>query len=190
MLVHRDLFGDRIEGLTMCPQCQGPVEVRFDVTDFAQQSEAIVEPALVVVQDYEVHWRLPTCGDLAELADETSPERMRQRMLERCLLEIRRRDERIASAECPPAVIDNVCTAMAQADPWGDIRLEVTCPECGTKWKSAFDIGAFLWRELDAWARRLLREIHCLASAFGWSERDILALSARRRAMYLEMVGA
>jgi hypothetical protein len=34
----------------------------------------------------------------------------------------------------------------------------------------------------------VLWELHTLASAYGWSESESLALSDTRRAMYLEMV--
>ena len=44
--------------------------------------------------------------------------------------------------------------------------------------------------ELATQAKRLLREVHFLARAYGWREADILAMSARRRQAYLEMVGA
>jgi hypothetical protein len=35
-----------------------------------------------------------------------------------------------------------------------------------------------------------LREIDVIARAYGWSEREILGLSARRRQSYLETIGA
>jgi len=38
--------------------------------------------------------------------------------------------------------------------------------------------------------RRLLVEVHALASAYGWSEQEILSLSDARRRLYLEMVQA
>ena len=41
----------------------------------------------------------------------------------------------------------------------------------------------------DAWALRTLAEVHRLASAYGWREQDILALSPARRQLYLGMVG-
>ena len=50
------------------------------------------------------------------------------------------------------------------------------------------DVAAFFWTELNAWAVRLLREIHALASAYGWREADILALSPKRRDLYLELI--
>ena len=45
------------------------------------------------------------------------------------------------------------------------------------------------WLEIDAWARRTLRDVHALASAYAWSERDVLALSPTRRTLYRELCG-
>ena len=47
-----------------------------------------------------------------------------------------------------------------------------------------------LWAEISARAQHLLREVHLLASAYGWSEQQILELSPTRRASYLRMVSA
>ena len=51
-------------------------------------------------------------------------------------------------------------------------------------------IDPALWAELEAVARRLAMEVHTLASAYGWSESEILSLSDARRRLYLEMVSA
>jgi hypothetical protein len=66
----------------------------------------------------------------------------------------------------------------------------LTCPQCAHQWQAPLDIVSFLWSEVHAWAIRLLREIHELASAYGWSEAEILALSPWRRRAYLELVNA
>jgi hypothetical protein len=50
-------------------------------------------------------------------------------------------------------------------------------------------VVAYFWSEINAWAYRLLGEVHSLASAYGWREEDILAMSPWRRHVYLEMVG-
>ena len=52
------------------------------------------------------------------------------------------------------------------------------------------DIGSFVWAEIESRARRLLWEVHTLASAYGWSEAETLSLSAARRASYMRMVQA
>ena len=77
---------------------------------------------------------------------------------------------------------------MAEADPQADIQLALSCPACGHQWLSTFDIVSFFWSEINAWAYRILREVHILASAYGWREADILAMSPYRRQLYLEMV--
>jgi len=82
-----------------------------------------------------------------------------------------------------------VADRMAAADPQGDVELALTCPACGHAWPAAFDIASFFWTEVDAWARVLLHEIHALASAYGWREVDILALTPWRRRAYLELIG-
>ena len=68
------------------------------------------------------------------------------------------------------------------------MQLDLTCPACGHAWQAPFDIATFVWRELDDWAQRTLREIHVIAGAYGWSEDEILQLSARRRQIYVEMI--
>ena len=79
---------------------------------------------------------------------------------------------------------------MAEADPLADIQLDLTCPSCERRWRAVFDIVSFLWTEIEVWAWRTLSDVHTLARAYGWSERDILTLSPTRRQFYLEMVGA
>jgi hypothetical protein len=43
---------------------------------------------------------------------------------------------------------------------------------------------------MEARAKRLLAEVHLIASAYGWSEAEILGLSRARRDFYLDMVRA
>jgi hypothetical protein len=56
--------------------------------------------------------------------------------------------------------------------------------------EESLDPVTFFWSELQATARRILLQVHTLASAYGWSEREILGLSDTRRSLYLQMVNA
>lgn len=76
-----------------------------------------------------------------------------------------------------------------QADPQANVQLNVSCPACSHQWQMTFDILSFFWTEISAWAQRILREVHVLASAYGWHEADVLAMSSMRRQCYLQMVG-
>ncbi len=62
------------------------------------------------------------------------------------------------------------------------------CPTCDHAWDEIFDIVSFFWAELDAWAHRVLHDVHVLARAYAWSEAEILALPPLRRQYYLELV--
>jgi len=88
----------------------------------------------------------------------------------------------------PPDVLDAVETKMEQHDLQAHVLFELTCPQCAHIWSAVFDIAAFLWEELDAFAARLLREIHTLASSYSWHESDILGLSPYRRQAYLDLI--
>jgi hypothetical protein len=71
-----------------------------------------------------------------------------------------------------------------------EFTCETVCPQCGAVDLADLDIGRFLWFEVRNAARRLLLEIHELASAYGWSEAAILGMSPQRRQGYLAMVRA
>ena len=104
----------------------------------------------------------------------------------------------ILSAQCTDERVNQVTpalfaeypdpAAMAAADPQAEIEISLECPACTCHWTEIFDIDSFFWTELQAWAARILREIHQLASAYGWSEREILALPPLRRNTYLNLI--
>jgi hypothetical protein len=97
---------------------------------------------------------------------------------------------RLGSAEPPDwsdEDLDQIGQRLAMADPLAETLLALRCPICENEWEENLDIVSFLWREIEARARRLLFEIHTLASAYGWAETDILSLSEHRRALYFEM---
>lgn len=86
--------------------------------------------------------------------------------------------------------LDWVIETMLDKDRLAEILLQMACDQCGHTWSQLFDIVSFINRELDDYLSNLLQQIHVLACTYGWSEQQILALSAQRRAAYLEMVMA
>ena len=88
----------------------------------------------------------------------------------------------------PEGVAIAVSDRMAELDAQGDIQLSLTCPKCERVWTAPLDIVSYLWSEIHAWAGRTLRDVHALASVYGWTEGEILALSPGRRQAYLEMI--
>ena len=127
---------------------------------------------------------------MALLTTDQGPKQLRSRLLETCLVRIEHGETPITASQCPERIQQLVSEAMAVADPLGEIQLDVSCPSCEKSWDVVFDIGSFLWKEIDSWARRLLRDVHCLASTYGWSEETVLKMSSLRRDWYLDLVKA
>jgi len=183
-------FGSRLDARSRCPACAEQLEVSFTAQDARVCAAAEVPQELVVQQSgHDLRCRLPTQADLEASCGQGDVPAARRYLLERCLLDVRRDGVAAAVDELPDDVMRAVEQAMAAADPQANVQLALSCPACGHQWQEVFDIVSFLWGEVHAWALRLLREVHTLAAAYGWSEADILALSPQRRRMYLEMVG-
>ena len=176
-------FGPRLVSLASCPICAERLETSFDVADIrvASHEDVAEEPITLTVSGIELTFRLPNSADLLALTAAENVDGARRRLLGRCLLGT-------GADDLSEDALQAVARRMAEADPQGDVELSLSCPACGHSWLAAFDIASFFWTEVDAWARVLLHEIHILASAYGWRESDILALSPWRRRSYLELI--
>ena len=182
-------FGSQLRSLAVCPNCSDRLELSFNVADIQVASEADNSRALSVqVADYQVQFRPLNSLDLLMLIEQTDIATSREILLTRCLLAVHSHGETVIHEQLPNDVMDVVAAQMAKADPQADVQLALTCPQCGHQWQAVFDIVSFFWNEINAWADRILREVHTLASAYGWREVDILAMSPGRRQLYMEMI--
>jgi len=187
-------FGPRVVGVATCQGCAEQLELDFDIGEIRVQPPAEGEassggPLAVSACGYRVDIRLPDTHDLASSIRDGDVEATRRALLERCVVEARHDGSPVPAVALPPPVVEAVEARMEELDPQADIRLALSCPECASRWEAIFDIVSFLWMELHAWACRILSEVHLLASAYGWRERDVLALSPARRRFYLQAVG-
>jgi hypothetical protein len=172
------LFGGELEGAAECERCGQPAEYRLETGSLlaGRRESGTFE---VTASGRRLTVRLPTGADLAEAASASDLEEARALLLECCVGE----EAAALSAE----VVTELSEQLAAADPLADARLALRCPGCGHEWTLAFEAGAWLWREVESWAWRTLYDVHALASAYGWSEAEILALGPRRE-LYLELV--
>jgi hypothetical protein len=188
--LRQQLFGAELPCLATCPACGEQLECSLDAAGVLGEPDAGGERAAGFVQvgDHEVAFRLPTAGDLLALSPAAEIPENRLRLLSACLVYARRNGRKLAARDLPEPVVAAVSGRMAELDPQADLQLRLDCPECGHQWDAPFDIASYLWQEIHAAATRLLREVHELASTYGWPEADILALTPPRRAAYLELI--
>ena len=165
------LFGPDMPCVVDCAACGSVLEMVLQAAGL--QTDYLDAEREVRVADVNVVLRSPSTADLMAVAQTRSAAGLAARCIVR------------ADGDVPP---DAVCRALADIDPQADLQLDLQCAECQHTWSTPFDIAAFLWREVDAWAAKTLREVHLLARAHGWTEGDILALTPWRRQRYLDLV--
>jgi hypothetical protein len=88
------------------------------------------------------------------------------------------------SVEDAPAIAG----VLAEADPLVAFSVSCTCPACDAPAEVSIDLEEIALTRLRQRQGAMLREIHLLASRYGWSEEQILAIPAARRARYLSLI--
>src|SRR5262249_22494798 len=153
-------------------------------------SAPVADGALLLSRDgWELSFRLPNSEDLVIAAKERDSTAARGRLFELCLHSATAPDGRdLGAAAVPDELVYAAGERMREADPRADLSFALQCPQCAAVWEAPFDAAGFFWQELSDWARRLLRDVHELASAYGWSEAEILALTPTRRGAYLDLI--
>lgn len=184
-------FGFELQAWSSCPQCGEKVELNMDSGAMMRQPERelALEPVATIAVNGET-FRLPSSRDLARVAAEMTGEQDPSAAAI-CLLKACRLDGKEGSGQSwSEEEVDKIGERMAAADPLAEILLTFQCPVCLNSSNEVLDLPTFLWAEIEAEVRRLVLEIHILASAYGWTEQEILSLSDARRRLYLEMVQA
>jgi hypothetical protein len=189
LTLREQIFGTQLSSIANCPACGQPLEFSINGADLRAASEGNSDEMFSVTHaGYDVRYRLPNSFDLASLDQAADDEVNRRRLLARCVIVAEQGGAEIPAVELPEEVVTVITESMAEADPEADVQLALSCPECNHAWQAPLDILSYFWSEIHAWAGCILREIHALASAYGWREADVLALSANRRQAYLEMI--
>jgi hypothetical protein len=180
--LHEQLAGRSLEAVAICPACGSEAEFSLDAEALLAGAANAATPRPIESGAWVVEWRPPTSRDVEAAAgagDAASAERV---LLERCVV------VKSGPADEPPAGVRAVVAgAMTEADPLAEVLAGIVCPACESAFVADVDLGSFVWAELRARALGLLREVDTLARVYGWSEPEVLALSARRRAAYLEL---
>jgi hypothetical protein len=176
------LAGDIVEAVADCPRCGLLLDVPVDVAAISRLPvHAPGERLVASLPGGSIPYRLPTWADVLEVAG-LPPAGARRALLARCLAVP---PDELAGMD--DAVADAVESAMEQTAPAGAVDLLVACPGCAGQAPVALDVAELLWAEIQARVAVLLADVHALATAYGWTEPDVLALSPRRRAAYLAL---
>lgn len=181
--VYKQTYGSKIESILTCLNCETPFELSFQLAELLHRApEDILEDmprkdsdGWFSLNDH-CRFRLPTGHD--ELAIIGVPREEAEHMLiSRCIIE-----------GDPVKCADAVQEAMQKLAPVCDVDLSAECPECRQMQPVHFNLQSYLLTALALDRPRLAREVHRLASAYGWSLQEIMGLPRSQRRTFVELV--
>jgi hypothetical protein len=172
--LYQRLYGDNAECRVRCSGCAQGYEFNLNLAQIQHAQDA----------DQPAHaepgggWRLadgrrvraPRYADL-EAADSS------QALLRRLLL----------SGDVEPAP-ERISEFLERAAPVLSLDLAAPCPHCGRAETVRFDLARYLAQRLVAERPFLLREAHLIASRYGWSHAEIMALLRDDRRAYARLI--
>jgi hypothetical protein len=192
-------FGPELAVLGTCPACGERLEFTLNAGELAAglAPAATAGPAEWTEDGHRYRLRPVTTEDLLAMLAADDVNAAQELLLARCLQacspeENENQDhhpERARAAPPQPPVPPSAVKRFEELHADGELRCAIECPACSAAQVHDLDIARFFWREVTVAARRLLAEVHALAAAYGWAERDIMRLSPVRRAAYLELAG-
>ncbi len=196
LLLRQKTLGASARCLARCPNCGEQLEFSLNLetmspTELEELVELVehTEPIHNLnVDAYTLDFRLPTSTDLAAMVRAVDVQEGKHLLIERCVVQATRDNLPVPVENLPEEILQALSEAVIEHDPMAEIECVLVCQVCQQSWTTFFDIVSFFWTELDALAKRLLLEVHTIATAYGWRESDILALSPARRQYYLELI--
>lgn len=185
LIIRRTWLGDtiRTEGFCADPACREPMDIAFGISAYLGHHRPRPGRGVLAgrscgwfdLADADASFRLPTIGDLRVAVSTPDPELC---LRQRC----------VTPAAVPSAVARRISRAMYALAPSLNGPVTARCPACGGDVILHFDPLTYTLAELRDAVADLYEQVHMLASAFGWPERDILLLPRRRRARYAALI--
>jgi len=194
-----DSFGDALQALATCPSCAASLEFEASARELAMllerqlhsTSDSAGGPGESSCCARRSRMRPLSTLDLAEISEIGGSEAIAREILRRSLADSTPQQVAAPLTDLDPTVARALEVEVTEGLSESEIVVALTCAECRHSWTPVLDVPALVWEELEAAARSLLDDIHLLACGYGWSERDILALSPGRREAYVALlVGA
>jgi hypothetical protein len=179
-------MGDRLIAEGSCGHCSAMVDVDFGLAAYLAHRRP--RRSRLAIPDDEAGWwrllrfdttfRLPSAGEVIAAGDVVNhPGGGRSALLAACV-----RGDLSANA------VRAAERAMTVLAPILRTTVSGACPECGAVVDLDVDARGLCLAELGFLAGSVLDEVHLLASAYHWRERDILDLPSTRRTAYAERI--
>jgi hypothetical protein len=167
-----------------CQACRQHFDFELDIPALPVNEGGDEYPLVTVsLADGEMQFRFPNGDDQCAMCDVDENE-ARLLILNNCL--ITPVDSVDLLAQLSQEQIDSIEQAMDESSPAIVSQIEVKCANC----EGINSIYLDSYQVLNRGYGDLLGDIHRIASAYHWSEQDILVLPNQRRQNYLRLIDA
>jgi hypothetical protein len=178
--LHSGLFDRSIEARVACPECGTQNEFAIPRKDMLAAPIADADAVAVISAGGKTaSFRQPRMADISIAAQDDDPKAALVRL---------------CSIDGVTELSDREARALAAhyetLDPLSNIIISTPCVQCGATISATVELADFVTKDVERLADSLLRDIDCIASAYGWTEAEILALPADRRMRYVSMIAA
>lgn len=164
-----------------CASCGEPFDFQLRQTELPIKPAGESYPfASVEAGGERRRLRVPNGADQEAVASIAGQAEAIAELVRRCLID----GDPEAAASWSAEEIDRVERALEAVSPEVGVAAAVECPECGHGDRIAIDPYLALQRERED----LFAEVHALASAYHWSEAEILAMPSHRRRTYVDLL--
>ena len=180
--VYGQTFGDRFEAHGPCSTCGEGIEMRLSASRYVAAARS-AEQGTLQQGAWSVRLRPVTTQDVLRAVDGQS-------LVRACIVDVRFEGEHADPDVLPTEVLQAGAEHLAVLDPFSEVTIQTRCASCGELASLTLDVSSFVWTEVGRRARALASDVVQLASRFGWSEAEILDMSAARRELYLSLLGA
>jgi hypothetical protein len=177
--LHRQCWGDRIVSTITCRACGAKYDLSFELSavqrHLASDAPVWLARGGVLTSADGRSLTVPDASDEIS-AVERGVSGAVERLAER------------AGAEADG--IAEAAAALESAAPIVDLELDATCPECGGGQNAHFDLQSFVLQRLLNERGVLFADVHLLATTYGWSLGEILALTRHTRRSFVEIASS
>ena len=179
-------FGPELKAFATCRRCAAGMEIGLAIEELlAQAGYAWIEPVEWQECGRQLQLRPVNTQDLLAARQVDDEGEAQKLLLKRCS---NLGDEPFLDDSS--LLVEAVLKKFDELHAGAELRCSVECPQCSASEMLDLDIATFFWLEVRHAAQRLLREVHLLAEAYGWSEVSIVHMPQQRRKVYLEMARA
>jgi hypothetical protein len=172
--LYAELYGQQAECRVRCGGCGEGYEFVLDLTALQSAQDAARPPPCDAQGGWEIgedcRIRAPRLDDLERA---TTPAQLLDRLLVGGQAEGREAE---------------LLEFLERAAPLLSLDLAAACPHCARQQSVRFDLARYLAQRLHGERPFLLRETHLIASRYGWSHSEIMALGRDDRRAYARLI--